>query len=74
MKHTERQTDVNRNNTQIVKCKCGNVIYVRCPEKNTVVIKKHGKVVTVEMKNDPRVTILCEKCGVEAVIQNEVKK
>lgn len=65
---------MNNNNTQLIKCKCGNVICVRCLDRNTVVIKKHGKVVTVEMENNPRVTILCEKCGIEAVIHNEVNK
>lgn len=64
----------NENNTQLVKCKCGNVICVRCLDRNTVVIKKHGKVVTVETKNDPRITILCEKCGIETLIQNEGDK
>ena len=59
---------MNNEITQPIKCKCGNVICVRCPDKNAVVIKKHGKVVTVELKNDPRITILCEKCGIEAVI------
>lgn len=59
---------MNTENTQPIKCKCGNVICVRCPDKNAVVIKKHGKVVTVELKNNPRITILCEKCGIEAVI------
>lgn len=57
-------------NTQAIRCeKCGNVICVRRAETNSLIIKKHGRVITIEItKSAPTVRIKCERCGYENLI------
>lgn len=55
------------NNTQIVRCGCGNVICVRDPADGTITVKKQGRV--IEIVGAECVTITCEKCNRKTVFQ-----